>query len=247
VITALLGDTDCEEIGGGFVSQPVNAATSLAFVVVGAALALWGARRRRHGLDAAGVFGLALVSAGIGSGDFHGPGSHSARLLHDGGLAAVLLFIVVHDMGWLWRWRPRAAYAVFGAGMAVVVVTFIVWPAAGTGVGLALAVAVVMAEVGLHVRGRHWIHGADARRVTAYRAAIVLATIGLALNWASRTGAPLCDPDSSWQGHAVWHLLAATAAALWAYAALSAPIPVDTPPLGRRGTGSRERQDSPRR
>lgn len=37
----------------------------------------------------------------------------------------------------------------------------------------------------------------------------------VAVNAVSRTGEPLCQPDSLLQGHAAWHVLTATAVAWW--------------------------------
>jgi hypothetical protein len=62
------------------------------------------------------------------------------------------------------------------------------------------------------------------QRHTLYRALAVLATGALLGSLTDRT--PLCQPESLWQGHAGWHLLAA--AALW----LLAPV------IGLRGGSS---------
>jgi hypothetical protein len=121
-----LGAGDCERLHDGLVAQPVNTASALAYVAVGAWLAGRGLRAgpgRRPLL----VFGLAVGLAGIGSVDYHGPGSPAARLLHDGGLYAVTGLVVWHEVagrvgrrrpgtGWprprrvAWTPRRRAAY-----------------------------------------------------------------------------------------------------------------------------------------
>ncbi|MEI2785794.1 MAG: hypothetical protein V9E82_08865 [Candidatus Nanopelagicales bacterium] len=44
--------------------------------------------------------------------------------------------------------------------------------------------------------------------------------VGAAIFAVSRTGGPLCDPESPFQGHAVWHALTATALGLWIVTAL---------------------------
>jgi hypothetical protein len=75
-----LGAGDCERLHGGLIAQPVNTASALAYVAVGA----WLVGRRQVG------FGVAVAAAGLGSVDYHGPGSPAARLLHDGGLYAVV-------------------------------------------------------------------------------------------------------------------------------------------------------------
>jgi len=84
-----LGAGDCERLHDGLIAQPVNTASALAYVAVGA----WLAGRAVHGGPGRRpllVFGLAAGLAGVGSVDYHGTGSPAARLLHDGGLYAVV-------------------------------------------------------------------------------------------------------------------------------------------------------------
>jgi hypothetical protein len=93
-----LGAGDCERLHDGLVAQPVNTASALAYLAVG----VWlvggalppGAAPHRRRL----VFGLAVAAAGVGSVDYHGPGSPAARLLHDGGLYAVVGFVAWHEV-----------------------------------------------------------------------------------------------------------------------------------------------------
>jgi hypothetical protein len=89
-----LGAGDCERLHAGLIAQPVNTASALAYVAVGAWLAARGRRSGtagRPGPDRRSVaFGLAVVAAGAGSVDYHGTGSPAARLLHDGGLYALV-------------------------------------------------------------------------------------------------------------------------------------------------------------
>jgi hypothetical protein len=119
-----LGAGDCERLHGGLIAQPVNTASALAYVAAGAWLAGRGLRRDQ-GVMAA--FGLAVAAAGIGSVDYHGPGSPAARVLHDGGLYAVAGYVawteVARRVG---RSRPtpreqvayRVALAAAAAGLA---------------------------------------------------------------------------------------------------------------------------------
>jgi hypothetical protein len=87
-----LGAGDCERLHDGLVAQPVNAASALAYVAVGVWLVGRGLRSHAAGRPRPGpvVFGLAVAAAGVGSVDYHGPGSPAARLLHDGSLYAVV-------------------------------------------------------------------------------------------------------------------------------------------------------------
>jgi hypothetical protein len=122
-----LGAGDCERLHDGLVAQPVNTASALALVAVGAWLAgravAPGAPLDRRRL----AFGLAVAAAGIGSVDYHGPGSPAARWLHDGGLYLVAGFVAWQEVARrVGRARPtprgraayRAALAATAAGAA---------------------------------------------------------------------------------------------------------------------------------
>jgi len=104
-----LGAGDCERLHDGLVAQPVNTASALAYVAVGA----WAATRalgRGAPLDRRRLaFGLAVAAAGAGSVDYHGPGSPAARLLHDGGLYAVAGFVAATEVTRLARRPPPGA------------------------------------------------------------------------------------------------------------------------------------------
>jgi hypothetical protein len=111
-----LGAGDCERLHDGLLAQPVNAVSALAYVAVGA----WLLGRRqpegsgepRRGAPAGRLFGLAVAAAGVGSVDFHGPGSPAARLLHDGGLYAVVGYVA-------WTEVARRVGRARGAGTGV--------------------------------------------------------------------------------------------------------------------------------
>ena len=77
-----LGASDCERIGEGFLAQPVNALTSLAFVAAGAWIISRGSRT-------SAVMGWVVVASGVGSFLFHGPQPPLARQAHDGTAIAV--------------------------------------------------------------------------------------------------------------------------------------------------------------
>ena len=83
-----LGAGDCERLHDGLIAQPVNTASALAYVAVGA----WLLGRRKVGL------GVVVTAAGVGSVDYHGVGSPAARLLHDGGLYAVAGYVAWHEV-----------------------------------------------------------------------------------------------------------------------------------------------------
>jgi hypothetical protein len=94
-----LGAGDCERLHDGLIAQPVNTASALAFVAVGAWLAGRGLRAGASPARPVTVgFGLVVAAAGVGSVDYHGPGSPAARLLHDGTLYAVAGFVAWREV-----------------------------------------------------------------------------------------------------------------------------------------------------
>jgi hypothetical protein len=214
-----LGAGDCERLRDGLVAQPVNTASALAYLLAAAWLARRGGRpdaaARRESL----AFGLAVAAAGVGSVDFHGPGSPAARWLHDTGLAAAVSFVAVHDLARLAGTRRRvvpAWAAVAGAGGVLLALA----PGAGGALAGALGLAAAAGEVGA-ARGRR--AGWSPRQRAAWRAGVAALAVGAACWWLGRTGGPLCDPDSPLQPHAAWHLLTAFTLAAWGETALRRP------------------------
>jgi hypothetical protein len=162
-VTDVLGASDCEQLGSGWLAQPVNAVSSLAFVPVGG----WVAARGR-GLagwrrwEVLGV-GAALVANGVGSFAYHGTQPSWAKVAHDAPIVAVVALLAANEVG---RRADRVTVS----------------PAEG--------------------RARR------AGRVALVSGAAALAAYGL-----GRTGSPVCRPESLFQWHAAWHLLAAVALA----------------------------------
>jgi hypothetical protein len=68
-------------------------------------------------------------------------------------------------------------------------------------------------------------------------AAVAALAAGVAVNLLTRTGAPLCRPDSLLQGHALWHVLTAVGAGVWL--ARWAPAPAGTGPRASRPSAGR--------
>jgi hypothetical protein len=210
-----LGAGDCERLRDGLVAQPVNTASALAYLLAAAWLARRGARPDEAARREALAFGLAVAAAGVGSVDFHGPGSPAARWLHDAGLTAAVSFVAVHDLaGLAGPRRPVIPIwaAVAGAGGALLALA----PGAGGALAGTLGLAVAAGEVAARGRRAGW----SPRQRAAWRGGVAALAVGAAFWWLGRTGGPLCDPDSPLQPHAAWHLLTALALAAWGAAAL---------------------------
>jgi hypothetical protein len=118
-----LGAGDCERIGAGLVAQPVNTASALAYLAVGA----WLAGRGRPRV------GLVVAAAGVGSVDYHGLGSPAARLLHDASLYAVVGLVAWREVARRARRDRLANRAAYRAGLAAAAVGAACWWAGRSG------------------------------------------------------------------------------------------------------------------
>jgi hypothetical protein len=104
-------ESDCERIRPGFIGQPANAVSSLAFIA--AAVPIWrGAVGRRRAWR---WVAAALAFEGVGSVAYHGPGGPASKVVHDVGLVAIagaFARVAVDDPRSL---RPRRATVALGA------------------------------------------------------------------------------------------------------------------------------------
>jgi hypothetical protein len=117
-----MGGTDCERIGAGWLAQPANAVSSLAYVAVAGWL-LRDARRPENDRIVLVSSAAALAAVGAGSLAYHGPQPGWAPLVHDGsilGLGAVLFGVAVRGLvlrrplGEPRRWRTAGVWAAAG-------------------------------------------------------------------------------------------------------------------------------------
>ena len=208
-----LGESDCEDLGRGFLAQPVNALSSLAFSVLGVVVLVsvskWHGRERANRV----VFGTLMVGTGIGSFLFHGPQGSVSHFLHDVTFILALLSVAVINLGGVVAWSTRKALALLGAMGIAVTGALVLWPSSTNVIAGLAVLALVVADVALHrstiARTRWWI----ASLVT-----MAFAVLFFALG---RTGGPICDSDSLFQGHALWHVLSAFA--LWIYFETTTP------------------------
>ncbi len=218
---ALLRSADCEAATGGWLSQPANAVSSLAYVVAGLWVLYWARRRDDVDVRQAVGYGLAVFLTGLGSADYHGTRSPASSFLHDWGISSTLLFIVVFDLSLLLGWERAKQWAAFLAAVATTGVVLMVAPTMGAALTGAGALAVVVAEGGLLVTGRRsWWRPGGSPEAAAYSMAATALLVSVVVYLASRANGVLCDPDSLLQGHAAWHVLTALALGGWARASL---------------------------
>ncbi len=206
-MTTAIGESDCELIGTGLLAQPVNAVSSFAYVVVGVIVLYSALRPEDEQSSVRSVFGSLLIATGIGSLLFHGPQGPASRMIHDSTFILTVLFIALTNLGGLFGLSRRVQWTVFSLTGALTIVTLGLMPSSTNLLAAASVVVLIVGDVLGHraraIQMRWW-----AASVTAMTVAVVLFIVG-------RTGGPLCDSSSLFQGHALWHIL--SAGALWAY------------------------------
>jgi hypothetical protein len=206
-----VGGSDCEHIGRGLLAQPANALSSLAYVLAGVLLLARTLAGRPGVRTAPAVYAVTVIGVGIGSSAFHGPMPAWGRFAHDLSIAAVLAFVIGYDVALARGASANAGLAMFVGVAGTGAVVLGVSPDAGNALDAVLVAGAVVAEV-------------DASRSAAGRATpdgrlwvliVGVVATGALLNALGRTHAPLCEPDSPVQLHALWHVL--TAFVLWLY------------------------------
>jgi hypothetical protein len=229
-VSDLPGSGDCEMHSQDW-GQPVLAATSWAYVIAGIALVVWFSRRQDIARGWAWAFAIGLILTGLGSADYHGPAWTPQPFFHDGGLALALLVALGIDITRI-TGATRVGVGVAAAAGVVSAGALLLSPEISPVLAGVIALALVASEAVIyrrHLRSVNW---------TQYTALACLA-IGGVVFALSRTGAPLCSPESLLQGHGLWHILTAVALMLWAVGALpgtSAGIPPTAAPRTQERT-----------
>jgi hypothetical protein len=213
-----VGSSDCEQIGQGLLAQPVNTLSSLAYVVVGLLLLRRALAARSTERVILATYAATVVAVGIGSVAFHGPMPSWGRFAHDASIASVLAFVIGYDVALVRGASARSGLVGFCVLLGAGAVMLAAWPDLSNALDSVLVVGALIAEVAV---------ARSPKRLAAARGfvrepgvwilgASVLA-VGAVLNALGRTDAPLCDPGSLAQLHAVWHVL--TAVVLGVYGA----------------------------
>lgn len=123
-----MGCTDCERIRPGFLAQPINTVTSLAFIAAAGLLLLDRPHRDVGRRSEIRAFAGLLAFVGLGSAAFHGPQPPGSQQLHDWPIAGLATLAVatpaVRRMGGVpalpgWSGRRGAALGVVAALAAV--------------------------------------------------------------------------------------------------------------------------------
>ena len=184
-----MGGSDCERLLEGWLAQPSNAWSSLAFVLSGGYVLTRPSRSSRGSRRFHVVGAGALVFTGVGSFAFHGPQPSWADEAHDISIAVLLAVLLGGG--------ARGSAALVGATAAVLLTV----PSSDLLVHGALAVALGVVQLRAASRGQ----GPPHLAVAALATGVVLLVLG-------RSGGLLCEPGSPLQAHAGWHILSSAAA-----------------------------------
>jgi hypothetical protein len=134
-----MGGADCELLGNGWLAQPVNAWSSLAYLVA----AGWVVGRRRDVTALLGAAALALVA--VGSFGYHGPQPGWAEAVHDASIVLLGAAVLVH-VG-----RPGRLSAAGRGAVAAVVVGGVLYVLGRTGGPLCAPDSLLQLHAGWHV------------------------------------------------------------------------------------------------
>lgn len=187
--------------------------------MAGAWVLVLASRSRARRIELA-VYGAAVASNALGGFGFHGWQTAGARWVHDVAILSVLVFIAAFGAARTLdrdtRWTMRVYALTLGAIAGIIAAVPEATPApfaAYVVVGSAASI-IELLEI------RRELPSIREQGITAERKALLGALaaflLGTTAFFVGRTGGLLCEPSSPMQWHAVWHVAAATAMALYA-------------------------------
>ena len=203
MITEIGADCDRHE---WLIGRDVITWSSIAYVVVGAVMALLVVRSRLP----RPVLALAVASGveGIGSTLFHGGSSDLGQYLHDVPLGATVGFVAGWQLALLvWPGRDREGKAALVGWTAGAIVTAVATSYGATNVAVGVITTVIVASE-LMIRRR------GATPVWTGRL-VGLGALAIGMWMAGRSGSTLCYSQAWLQPHGAWHVLSAMLLLAW--------------------------------
>lgn len=213
------GNCYCEAyppLGSAIAMQPINTWSGLAAVIAGLIIlaiadgdrgTTTAANPMASGRFYALIYGGLVVFLGPGSMFFHGSLTHYGGWVDNFSMILYVTFILCYDAFRITRADDRTGlFAAVFIGVNVLL-GLLTWFAEGSGTilfAILAGVAVVGEGVILFTRPA----GIERRFVPWLLSAFVAFGLAIVIWALSATGRPLCDPNSPFQGHALWHLLA---------------------------------------
>jgi hypothetical protein len=203
----------CEQVREAIVRQPANAASSLAFVLVGLCVARMAWADRRGGAGSllarhpaySWIYAAACILIGIGSAFYHASLTFAGQFADVFGMYLLGSFVLLYAAA---RERNVAPALIFGGyallnGLLLLPLYFV--PGTRRYLFAILIISAIFLEILAARRSRLRFRGAYFRWALASFAA------GFAI-WILDITKTVCIPDSLLQGHALWHLAGAASA-----------------------------------
>ncbi len=186
----------CEHIGDGLLRQPINAISSLAFVLAGFLMI----SRRRPELN---LLGFAAIITGLGSAFYHASLSFAGQFFDVLGMHMVAIFMIIYAF----RFNKKLDFSktLWIFAVATIFLGVILWtaPEVRRYLFTGLIIVGILFEFFLAIRKK----SLNCRYLIS---GILVMAIGQ-LIWQLDNSGVVCYPDSLFQGHGLWHILGAAA------------------------------------
>ncbi len=209
----------CELIRNGCIRQPVNAWSSLSFVFIGFLILARakpdthrGSGRKFINLITAKplysvIYALIIIVIGLGSAFYHASLSFVGQTLDVLGMYLFASFYIVYNLSRIYQFKAYIAAIQFILLNAILSYFLIYHPEFRRYIFVALIVAALILEIVLRRKRKIRI---NSRYIYA---ALVIMLFSFIL-WLLDTFGVICNPESVFQLHAVWHLGGAAAGGL---------------------------------
>lgn len=203
--TCLPDDCFCEGLREGLIRQPANTWSSFAFVLAGLWMALrirrQGAERTALNASSARLLTASLFVVGLGSAFYHASLTFVGQVLDVSGMYLIATFILFHRLGPRWRISPMGMVLGFTFVNAALMAAQVTTPSLRRVVFAVLLAGALAVEWRSSRQGRRWLATGATLMALAF------------LIWVVDRQRIACAPQSFVQGHAIWHILGALAAA----------------------------------
>ena len=215
------GSMFCEALSASWIKQPANTWSNLGFVVAGLWMASYASAGLQGKLSAGNLFtrsrsmpvayAALVIFIGPGSMALHGSGHAWGHTVDVLAMLIYIMFPIAWSATRLFGGAERLFWRIYLPLTVALAVphAFGILPLSGIALYAVLIPTALALEASLHLR----------RPICNRRLGFMLGAAGCfaiaLLFWGlSLSDAPLCDPASLVQGHAVWHLLCAAATVL---------------------------------
>jgi len=189
--------TFCERIVCGWITQPSNTWSNLAFIIVGILLVRMARREEQPKLI---LVGYSSIFLGFGSGLFHMTSAFVFEIFDLLGMFLISGLMLCLNLERLLSLRIQTVYSLFIAMTRASVLAMLLWKPAGIPIFAIQIAAAMTVEMLLHIRR-------DAIQYRYFMAMAGSFAFAFAIWTADITGY-ICDPDNHFiTGHAVWHVL----------------------------------------